>query len=188
MPIHNIQTNEYECGYCGWRWINRKNGKDGPIPKCCANCKRTNWNDPRERISSYEIGLRRRIKEFNKEYEFGIRIGFTKDIVFFPMGLSKKFLEITPRPTIKELYKVVYPLGYELNSKSWVPHPTRPGKSMRNPNMDNLKIRQLRKRQEYMIEIIKSRGIDYDPTVGLLAAEKWFRERILGEEDPIIEQ
>jgi len=31
-------------------------------PKCCASCKRTNWNDPNEAFTPEEIGLRRKIK------------------------------------------------------------------------------------------------------------------------------
>jgi hypothetical protein len=46
MPIHTVQVTEYECGHCGWKWINRINGKDRPIPLKCAKCKRLNWNDP----------------------------------------------------------------------------------------------------------------------------------------------
>jgi hypothetical protein len=46
MPIHTIQVTEYECGHCGWKWINRINGKDRPIPLKCAKCKRLNWSDP----------------------------------------------------------------------------------------------------------------------------------------------
>jgi hypothetical protein len=47
MPIHTIQVTEYECGHCGWKWINRINGNDDrPIPLKCPKCKRLNWNDP----------------------------------------------------------------------------------------------------------------------------------------------
>lgn len=44
MPINKIQVSEYQCIHCGYKWINRVNGKDGPIPKKCAKCKRMNWN------------------------------------------------------------------------------------------------------------------------------------------------
>jgi hypothetical protein len=30
MPIHTIKVTEYECGHCGWKWINRINGKGMP--------------------------------------------------------------------------------------------------------------------------------------------------------------
>ena len=33
MPIHSIQVSEYECVHCGYRWINRVNGKEGPCQK-----------------------------------------------------------------------------------------------------------------------------------------------------------
>jgi len=38
MPIL-IQVNEYECINCGYKWINRVNGKDGPVPKSAPNAK-----------------------------------------------------------------------------------------------------------------------------------------------------
>lgn len=178
MPIHNIETEEYECGHCGHKWINRRNGKNGPIPKKCANCKRSNWNDPSQRIGPIEIGLRRKIKEFDKVYRYGISVGVIRNRSFFPSDLSRKFLEIKPRPTLKELYKVVYPFGYDIELKSWVRNPDRPGKLMRNPNMENLQRQQMEGRQEYMIQIMKSRGLEYDPTVGLLAAEELYRKEI----------
>jgi phage FluMu protein Com len=43
MPIHEIQVKEYECAWCGYKWINRANGKDGDIPNKCAKCKRSAW-------------------------------------------------------------------------------------------------------------------------------------------------
>ena len=45
MPIHKIETQEYECVLCGYKWVNRVNGKDGSIPQRCAKCKRYYWND-----------------------------------------------------------------------------------------------------------------------------------------------
>jgi predicted Zn-ribbon and HTH transcriptional regulator len=44
MTIYVIRFKEYECDKCGYRWINRINGKDGPIPERCVKCKRSNWN------------------------------------------------------------------------------------------------------------------------------------------------
>jgi phage FluMu protein Com len=44
MTIYVIRVKEYECAKCGHKWINRINGKDGPIPERCAKCKRVNWN------------------------------------------------------------------------------------------------------------------------------------------------
>ena len=59
MPIHTIQVSEYQCAKCGYRWINRINGKDGPIPLKCAKCKRIHWNNPYEdTLGHTERGLR----------------------------------------------------------------------------------------------------------------------------------
>jgi hypothetical protein len=44
MTIYVIRIKEYECDKCGYKWINRINGKDRPIPERCAKCKRVNWN------------------------------------------------------------------------------------------------------------------------------------------------
>ena len=56
MPITRIEVNEYNCMQCGYKWINRINGEDGPIPKYCAKCKRSTWNG--EAMSAKEKGLR----------------------------------------------------------------------------------------------------------------------------------
>jgi hypothetical protein len=69
MPIHEIQIKEYECAKCGYKWVNRINGKDGPIPDMCAKCKRVNWNNLSEDITPKENGLRRRINGFRELYE-----------------------------------------------------------------------------------------------------------------------
>ncbi|MGC1133649.1 MAG: hypothetical protein WA941_12565 [Nitrososphaeraceae archaeon] len=195
MPIHNININEYKCGHCGYRWINRINAKDGPVPKCCAKCKRTNWNDPTERISPYEIGLRRKIREFFKLYDLEYDY-FNKDrvMITWPIDLSAKFLEIKPRPTIKELKKVIYPFGYDLRKRRFrdmTPDPDRPGDFLGIPHLkysssymqdpqrpdtliwnkdnefDKLKLKEMERRQELMIQIMKSRDVDYDPEIRL---------------------
>ena len=69
MPIRTIQVSEYECVYCGYKWINRVNGKDGPKPKNCAKCKRFHWNGKsREEgynpITPRERSLRVRLYKF----------------------------------------------------------------------------------------------------------------------------
>ena len=68
MPVSKIQVNEYHCIKCGYKWINRINGKDGSIPTRCAKCKTSNWD--RNAISPKENGLRRRIKGFKKLYKY----------------------------------------------------------------------------------------------------------------------
>ncbi|MGA9170324.1 MAG: hypothetical protein WBZ20_09285 [Nitrososphaeraceae archaeon] len=44
MPISKIDVNEYGCIKYEYKWINRVNGKDGPVPKRCAKYKRLNWD------------------------------------------------------------------------------------------------------------------------------------------------
>jgi predicted Zn-ribbon and HTH transcriptional regulator len=54
MTIYVIRIKEYECAKCGYKWIDRINGKDGPIPERCAKCKRVNWNGGLEiEVSAY---------------------------------------------------------------------------------------------------------------------------------------
>jgi hypothetical protein len=43
MPVNMVQVMECECTKCGYRWINRENGGDRPIPSRCAKCKRPDW-------------------------------------------------------------------------------------------------------------------------------------------------
>ena len=90
MPVYEIQTKEYQCSWCGYKWINRFNGKDGPIPNNCAKCKRANWDKGQvELITPKENGLRRRMKGFNKTYYWG---NFTHGTnIIFPNDLSDRF-------------------------------------------------------------------------------------------------
>ena len=45
--ITRITINEYKCERCDYKWVNRRNGKDRPIPRKCAKCKRDNWDGPK---------------------------------------------------------------------------------------------------------------------------------------------
>jgi hypothetical protein len=44
MPVNIVQVKEYECIKCGYKWINRKSGYDGPLPRRCAKCKQLDWD------------------------------------------------------------------------------------------------------------------------------------------------
>lgn len=176
MPIHEIQLKEYECTWCGYKWINRVNGKDRPIPTRCASCKRRAWEKGYEDyITPEEEGLRRRIKNLEKLYHYESR--------YWPSGLCEEFLKIRPRPTTSELKQVFYPLGYDTRkSRSFIPDPDRPGHlkyddSMFIPRPDkpdekkynpenkyqNLLDEEKEKRINLMVNIMKSRGVSYDP-------------------------
>lgn len=113
MPIHEIQVKEYECAWCGYKRINRVNGKDGNVPEKCAKCKRANWFDG-DVMTPEEVGLRRRIEGFKELYcqDYDKYHGYHYIKVDWPADLCEKFLSIdNPRPTIRQLKQVMYPLG-----------------------------------------------------------------------------
>ncbi|HEY6668515.1 MAG TPA: hypothetical protein VI033_05110 [Candidatus Nitrosopolaris sp.] len=167
MPIGRIQILEYESVRCGYKWINRVNGHDGPIPQKCARCKRSGWNGgEKDIITPTEMGLRRRIKYFKSLYEYApLYFGITID---WPNGLCEKFVDINPRPTIGELNQVLSPPGgLGLTSQNqgihrgYVPDPDRPGQ-WKYDNEEYLKIlkQEAQKRIELMLQRMKSRGIN----------------------------
>src|SRR5215207_1125599 len=113
MAIQKILVSEYTCERCGWKWINRINGKDGLIPQRCASCKGRDWN--RRRITPEEKGLRKRIRGFKRLYDYAEfllkrRLGYDATINWQD-DLIEQFLNLNPRPTISELKQVVYPQG-----------------------------------------------------------------------------
>ena len=104
MTISRIEVNEYQCVKCGYRWINRFNGKEGPIPKRCAKCKKCNWNDEKGGITPEENGLRRRIKGMKKLYEYSSTYWDTPSITdYWNTGLADRFLNLNPRPLLWSL-------------------------------------------------------------------------------------
>lgn len=128
MPIHKIEVSEYECVHCGYKWINRVNGKDRPMPKNCAKCKRFHWNGKGEGsgynpITPRERSMRVRLYKFEGYFD----IGFGAGRQYRPNALCEKFLRLNPRPTMQELYNALYPLG-------WDPHKSRVLVPDLNPN------------------------------------------------------
>jgi len=105
MPVSKIEVNGYGCIRCGYKWINRVNGKDGPIPKRCANCKTSNWN--RDEITPKEIGLRRRVRVLKTVYECQ-SLAVLWDKIHWQEGLTEKFLNLDPSPALEELERVLY--------------------------------------------------------------------------------
>jgi hypothetical protein len=93
MPIHKIEVLEYECAKCGYKWINRYNGKDGPKPKRCAKCKHKFWEQGL--MSEQEKSWRRQL----------IKWHYTPNCM--------EFLNTVPRPTIKEIMTVIYDIKKE---------------------------------------------------------------------------
>ena len=169
MSIQKIQVSEYTCGRCGYRWVNRNNGKDKLIPKRCAKCKSGNWN--RIGVTPQEKGLRRRIRGFEKLYDYA---GYYFEnflgndaIIHWPNDLTEQFLNLNPRPTISELIQVVYPKGLilkpidsqnQFSGRGYVPDPKMFGQLKYDPG-EYVKLRRFEalRRQEIMIQIIKSR-------------------------------
>jgi hypothetical protein len=107
LPIHKIETNEYECRRCNYKWVNRINGIDGDVPLRCARCKLTTWN----KISNYKIyGLRRRVNNLKRLYENNIP-NFN-----WPVELTEQFLSLPP--TTKELQQVLVSAKLQLNPQN----------------------------------------------------------------------
>jgi hypothetical protein len=111
--------------------------------------------------------------------------------VDWPAGLTEKFLNLKPRPTIRDLRRVIYPPGLvirplnsqnEYTSRGYVPDPDKPG-WLKYDKEEYIKIiqKEAQKRIEVMIEIINSRGAHYDLADGL---EKYNNTK-LKEEDAI---
>ena len=132
--ITRITVNEYKCERCGYKWVNRRNGKDRPIPRKCAKCKRDNWDGPK--YSPKERGLRSRIRFLKQLYP---------DL---PDRLIDRFLDI--RPTITELRKVLYSTRLKLPARNRYSY-------IRKRSRDILKQDALRQ-QEIMENIIRSRS------------------------------
>jgi hypothetical protein len=185
MPIQKIEVSEYECTRCGYKWINRINGHDGPVPQKCAKCKRLGWNGGRkELINPAEMGLRRRIKYFERLYENVSFYGSTE--IDWPKGLCEIFLKINPRPTIGELKRVLYPPGglwltsqNQDTHRGYIPDPDTGRMKYDNEEYLNILKQEAQKRIELMLQIMKSRGInDYDPAAVIIQQQKEREEAI----------
>lgn len=171
MTIHKIEVSEYECIHCGYKWINRVNGKDGPVPKNCAKCKRLYWNGKQgyNPITHNERGMRMRL------YKFEGILGHSTQ--YRPNELCNKFLNLNPRPTIEELREALWPLGWNPHEhKNFIPDPDRPGflkyespwildkespdYVKRKPDTEYQKLlrEETEKRKKFMKKVIKSRG------------------------------
>ena len=171
MSIQKIEVSEYACEKCGYRWINRINGKDGPIPERCAKCKRENWNG--EDITPKESGLRRRVKGLKQLYDFAVfhwiaKLDPADCTINWSNELTDIFLNLNPRPTIQELKQVIYPAGLaikplnsqnQLTNLGFVPDPNEKQALIHNPK-EHVKLRreEAKRRQEIMFQIIESKS------------------------------
>ena len=168
MPVSKIQVNEYHCIKCGYKWINRVNGKDGSIPTRCAKCKTSNWD--RDAISPKVNGLRRRIKGFKQLYKYAGSYWSDHSIAdCWSDELIEKFLNLNPPPTITELGRVAEPPGLvirpltsqnQYKRRGLVPDPEKPGwlKYDKEKYIEILK-QEAQKRQQVMQQIIETRHL-----------------------------
>jgi hypothetical protein len=168
MPVSKIQVNEYHCIKCGYKWINRVNGKDGPVPNRCAKCKTSNWD--RDAISPKENGLRRRIRGFKQLYKYAGSYWSDRSIAdCWSDELTEKFLNLNPRPTITELGRVAEPPGLVIEAltsqnqyihRGLVPNPEKPG-WLKYDKEEYIKIlkQEAQKRQQVMRRIIETRHL-----------------------------
>lgn len=109
MPFRPIQVTEYECAKCGYKWINRINGKEGLKPKRCASCKRWDWEEGY--LTRLEKRIRRDIlKVEDNPIKFSTLDGTGSYSI--PTDLCTTFLSIYPRPTLDELRIVLNPICY----------------------------------------------------------------------------
>lgn len=175
MTIHKIEVSEYECIHCGYKWINRVNGKDGPVPKNCAKCKRLYWNGKQgyDPITANERSMRMRLHKFEGTLNRGLGHGTQ----YRPNELCEKFLNLNPRPTIGELREALWPLGWNPHEhKNFIPDPDRPGYLKyespwildkespdyvkRKPDTEYQKLlrEETEKRRKFIKKVIKSRG------------------------------
>ena len=152
MPISKVEINVYECVWCGYKWTNWYDGKEGNTPKYCSSCKRTTWcNGQVDAISPKESALRRKIKYIVTElYPSEQSIG-----IFFPANLMDTFFSVKPRPTIIELQYWLRPFGYDTRKRFSTEYNSSSSKLLRQ---------EADKRIEIMTEIIRERLFeDYDP-------------------------
>jgi hypothetical protein len=165
MPIHKIEVLEYECVFCGYKWINRINGKDGLIPQRCAKCKKFYWNDGQhigrksDPITPQERGLRIRLCKF-EGYDPRKDTGFGGSTSYKPNDLCKNFLNANPRPTIDELVQALQPLGWDIRKhEGYIKDPEKAAYLKYDPiEYEKLLKQETQKRREYMQQIIKSRS------------------------------
>jgi hypothetical protein len=160
LAVSKIKVNEYQCVKCGYKWINRINGKDRPIPVRCAKCKKHNWNREEDDISPEEGGIGDLYENSSLYWSDPLIRGFWDN------ELADKFLRLSPRPTIAELKKVVFLPGLKIGLTSqnqrrrgYIPDPQKPGwlKYDRKKYIEALQW-EARKRQKLMQQLIDMRS------------------------------
>src|SRR5215212_784806 len=167
MGIARIEVNEYTCELCDYKWVNRINDKDGPIPKRCAKCKHQHWEKGRVRAleQSYRDAIKKRFGYFY--YPGGMFHGGWQT-----EGNVKRYLQ--RRPPVEEMEVLLHPLCYLYTYHS--SHvKSRTGcvpdfVLMRCNGIKNVDMRATKKAHEYekqlsrqlLKELMTQRGISYD--------------------------
>lgn len=178
MPCRKIEVTEYECVKCSYKWINWNNGKEGPKPKRCSNCKRSDWEEGY--LSRIEKQLRRDLLKIeDNKIKYPTWIGDT-GIYSIPTEICVTFLNIYPRPTENELRIVLNHISYlgpydhgrrpsyshrgTCNEQieccaGWKPIPDEPGSYDFDKKIyEEMKIKEKDVRHKLMQHIIDSRG------------------------------
>jgi hypothetical protein len=165
LTISEIVTKEFTCNQCGYKWINRFNGRDQSVPKRCSRCKSYNWNREGGNITDVEKRLRARIRGMKSRYE-GARITWSNPLMAgcWDSRLVERFLNLNPRPSTDELRLVLQGSRIGFNSKNpykaqgFVPDPQNPRKRRYDTGeYQKIILLEAEKRKEIMREIIQER-------------------------------
>ena len=107
---HKIEVTEYQCAKCSYKWINWINGKEGSKPKRCAKCKRWDWEEGY--LSRIEKQLRRDLLEIEENQIKHSTLLDGTGFYSISTDICATFLNVYPRPTVKELMTVLNPICY----------------------------------------------------------------------------
>ena len=164
MTISEITTKELTCNQCGYKWINRFNGLEQPVPKRCSRCKSHNWNREGGNIDGIEKSLRARVG-MKERYE-GASFTWSNLSIqnCWDNDLVEKFLNLNPRPTVEQLRLILQGSRIGFNSKNpykaqgFVPDPQDP-RRMKYDTIEYQRIilHEAEKRKETMRKIIRER-------------------------------
>jgi hypothetical protein len=162
MGITRIEVNEYTCELCGYKWVNRINGEDRPIPKRCAKCKHQHWE--KGHIGALEQRYRDAVKK---------RFGYFHYIggMFHGGWQTEKNVKLylQRRPSVVEMKVLLHPMSYLYKS-------TRPGSFKHGTgavpahDMKHVDVEATKEAHEYekqlsrqlLKEFMTQRGIPYD--------------------------
>ena len=102
MPIHRVEVSEYECFHCGYKWVNRINGKDGNTPRYVSESGPSYSNDHTNtgafkviyRSGNVSVGAKRtsysgkKSKELNKSASRNVASDNKESIEYYDKALE----------------------------------------------------------------------------------------------------